>query len=177
MGSLRRVLTTKTVLQSQVRNSGYSVALRPSRWTYDKFKDDLHFYFMLGAIPSGLVIALSYMMVGSGELQPIPEGYNPKEWEYYKSPITRFLVKHFKKSLQELYEVSVFTTWENHKVTEMRQLRKEVRRQMALHGDYKAWYHREDMAHYVRVHRGNIQRQESAKSPVMMMTQVNDEVD
>ena len=32
----------------QVRNGGhYSVPARPSRWMWDKFKDDVHFYFML----------------------------------------------------------------------------------------------------------------------------------
>ena len=88
--SLRRVLNTKTVLQSQVRNSGYSVALRPSRWVYDKFKDDLHFYFMLGAIPTGLAITLINLFYSNGQLSTIPEGYTPKEHEYHRNPITRY---------------------------------------------------------------------------------------
>ena len=32
----------------------------------------------------------------------------------------------------------------------MKQLKAEVKRQMALQGDYKGWYHRADIAHYSR---------------------------
>ena len=84
------VLTPKNVFQPQVRNGGgYSAAIRPSRWNYDKFKDELHFYFMLGAIPCGLGILLANMMGGNTELRAIPDNYTPKEWEYFPNPITR----------------------------------------------------------------------------------------
>ena len=52
-------------------------------------QDDLHFYFMLGAIPCGLGILLANMMGGNTELRAIPEDYTPKEWEYFPNPITR----------------------------------------------------------------------------------------
>ena len=38
-------------------------------------------------------------------------------------------------------------------VSEMKQLKAEVKRQMALQGDYKGWYHRADMARYARKRR------------------------
>ena len=38
---------------------------------------------------------------------------------------------------QELYEVSLHNNWETAKVVEMKQLKAEVKRQMALQGDYK----------------------------------------
>ena len=42
------MLYADMLLLSQVRNGGhYSVPARPSRWMWDKFKDDVHFYFML----------------------------------------------------------------------------------------------------------------------------------
>ena len=49
----------------------------------------------------------------------------------------RFIVKHFKTGYQELYEVSLHNNWETAKVVEMKQLKAEVKRQMALQGDYK----------------------------------------
>ena len=92
---------------------------------------------MLGAIPTGLAILLTNMVAGNTELRAIPEGYTPKEWEYYPSPLSRFFVKHFKIGYQELYEVSLHNNWETSKVVEMKQLKAEVKRQMALKGDYK----------------------------------------
>ena len=52
-------------------------------------QDDLHFYFMLGAIPCGLGILAANIIGGNTELRAIPEDYNPKEWEYFRNPITR----------------------------------------------------------------------------------------
>ena len=76
---------------SQVRNGGhYSVPIRPSRWVYDKFKDDVHWYFMLAAIPIGIAITAVNVLVGPAELRPIPEGYTPADWEYHRNPISRF---------------------------------------------------------------------------------------
>ena len=49
----------------------------------------------------------------------------------------RFIIKHFKVGYQELYEVSLHNNWETAKVVEMKQLKAEVKRQMALQGDYK----------------------------------------
>ena len=159
VSSLRRgVLTTKNVVQTQVRNGGYSAAIRPSRWTYDKFKDDLHFYFMLGAIPCGLGVLVANIMGGNTELRAIPEDYTPKEWEHFRNPITRFIVKHFKVGYQELYEVSLHNNWETSKVVEMKQLKAEVKRQMALQGDYKGWYHRSDLAKFARQRQAMIDR-------------------
>merc|ERR1719320_1206099 len=101
---------------------------------------------MLGAIPTGLAILLTNMVAGNTELRAIPEGYTPKEWEYYPSPIQRFFVKHFKIGYQELYEVSLHNNWETSKIVEMK-------RQMALTGDYKGWYHRADLAKFARQRR------------------------
>merc|ERR1712106_1313847 len=134
--SLRTILkpgTIKPLVQNQVRNGGhYNVHIRPSRWVWDKFKDDLHWYFMLA---------------------PIPEGYHPTEEEYHRHPISRFIMKHFKHGIQENFEVHLHGMWELGKISEMRQLKAEGKRQMAIHGDYKGWYHRQDIAHYSRVKR------------------------
>ena len=44
------------------------------RWNWDLFKDYIHFYIMIGAIPIGALIVGSNIMVGSAVLKPIPEG-------------------------------------------------------------------------------------------------------
>lgn len=58
--------------------------LQPSRWQWNKFKDLLHFYIAIGVIPLGLIVLFTNIFVGPATLSEIPEGYEPKYWEYYK---------------------------------------------------------------------------------------------
>merc|ERR1712055_168200 len=93
-------------------------------------------------------------VVTQAKLVPIPEGYKPKEYEYYKNPISRLMMKYCKPfGLQQEYEMNMHGVWEGVKIAEMRALKKEVHRQMQIHGDYKGWYHREDIARYARIQR------------------------
>ena len=121
-------------IKFQVRNSGYSVPIRPSRWVYDKFKDDVHFYLAIMGIPLGAAITLTNLFYSNPELSAIPEGYTPKEWEYFPNPITRFITRYFKTGFQECYEVHLHCIWEAAKVSEMRQLKKEVKRKKERKG-------------------------------------------
>jgi NADH dehydrogenase (ubiquinone) 1 beta subcomplex subunit 5 len=133
---------------------GMTHSARPSRWTYDKLKDDIHFYVLLAAVPLGIFTIYMNVTVGEAKLVPVPEGYKPKEWEYYKNPISRLMVKYIKPwSLQQEYEMNLHGVWEGTKIAEMRALKMEVQRQQAIHGDYKGWYHKEDIAHYARMQR------------------------
>ena len=50
------------------------------------------------------------------------------------------MVKHFKIGYQEMYEVSLHNNWECAKIVEMKQLKAEVKRQMAITGDYKVTF-------------------------------------
>jgi NADH dehydrogenase (ubiquinone) 1 beta subcomplex subunit 5 len=139
----------------QVRHGGGiggPIENRPSRWNYEKFKDYLHFYIMLGAIPLGALIIASNLMVGQAVLKPIPEGYEPEEYEYYKSPITRWMVKNLYRGYQQRYEMTIADVWEKQRQNEMYFLMKEVRRVQSLNQDYKGWYTKEnDAAMYLRM--------------------------
>lgn len=58
--------------------------IQPSRYQWHLVKNWIHFYFLLGAIPIGIAITLVNVFIGPATLQEIPEGYVPKEWEYYQ---------------------------------------------------------------------------------------------
>lgn len=58
--------------------------IRPSRYQWNKFKDLLHFFVMLGVIPASIVVFCTNVFVGPAKLAPIPEGYVPKHWEYHR---------------------------------------------------------------------------------------------
>lgn len=69
--------------------------LQPSRWQWNKFKDLLHFYAMVGLIPVTAVVLYANIFVGPATLQEIPEGYTPKHWEYHRVSITIFVELYF----------------------------------------------------------------------------------
>lgn len=79
--------------------------VQPTRWQWHKFKDLLHLYTFVGAIPLGLISLYANLFIGPAELAPIPEGYQPKEYEYYRVSIP---TAHHNYSLQETITVYLF---------------------------------------------------------------------
>lgn len=76
--------------------------IAPSRWSWNRFKDMLNFYFMLGIIPAGLLILSANLFVGPAKLAEIPEGYTPQHWEYYS--VIKFL-------LNQSFLRNIFLDW------------------------------------------------------------------
>lgn len=72
-----------------------TLVVQPTRFQWNKWKDFLHFYTLVGAIPVGVLIFLVNVFVGPATLSPIPEGYIPKHWEYHKVNLTHFFFKIF----------------------------------------------------------------------------------
>lgn len=58
--------------------------IQPSRFQWNQFKDNLHFYTLIAVIPIGALVLYVNIFIGPAQLTPIPEGYEPKHWEFYK---------------------------------------------------------------------------------------------
>lgn len=58
--------------------------ITPSRFQWDKFKDSVHFYILLGVIPIVGVVFYSNVFVGPATLSEVPADYAPKHWEYHR---------------------------------------------------------------------------------------------
>lgn len=115
--------------------------IKPTSWQWEKTKDLLHFYFMLGAIPSLAIIFYVYVFVGPATLEPIPQGYNPKPWEYYRNPITRFFVRYIHTLPQQDYEKYLHVMYIEKKCMEARKLEKRVRDLVDARRDYRYFYY------------------------------------
>ena len=61
----------------------------PTKWDDLQFREYLAFYFTLLGAPLLMVSAYANICIGSAKLKPIPEGYEPKEEEYERHPISR----------------------------------------------------------------------------------------
>lgn len=71
-----------------------TIAIKPSRWQWNRFKDLVHFYTMLGVIPSALVILYVNLFIGPAKLAEIPEGYVPESHEFHSVSDLHFELTH-----------------------------------------------------------------------------------
>ena len=65
----------------------------PSRWSDLQFREIMTFYSILVAAPLLTITAYCNLFIGEAKLKPIPEGYEPREEEYERKPITRYVNK------------------------------------------------------------------------------------
>lgn len=61
----------------------------PTRWYDLEFRELFSFYLTLVAAPLVAISLCSNIFIGTATLKPIPEGYEPREEEYERHPITR----------------------------------------------------------------------------------------
>ncbi|XP_031832923.1 NADH dehydrogenase (ubiquinone) SGDH subunit isoform X2 [Nomia melanderi] len=104
-GLLRKTVPNYGVINRMAHDR--KMVIEPTRWQWHKTKDWFHFYFFVAAIPLTLIISYCNIFIGPATLEPIPEGYIPKHWEYFKSPITRWLARYVYPQPQMLYEQSI----------------------------------------------------------------------
>lgn len=85
-------MATFCILIEAVRKmSGHEMMhIKPSRWSWNRFKDLLNFYVMLGVIPATVVITYINLFIGPAKLAEIPEGYVPEVHEYYAVSVETF---------------------------------------------------------------------------------------
>ncbi|XP_017493014.1 PREDICTED: NADH dehydrogenase [ubiquinone] 1 beta subcomplex subunit 5, mitochondrial-like, partial [Rhagoletis zephyria] len=115
--------------------------IQPSQYMWNGFKDKLHFYLLLGIVPLALITTYANVFIGQATLTEIPEGYTPHYWEYYKSPITRFLAKYFLYDKSLDYETHVARVTEDSEIIILRKIERELKAMMATKSDNKAWYY------------------------------------
>ncbi|EDV96255.1 NADH dehydrogenase [ubiquinone] 1 beta subcomplex subunit 5, mitochondrial [Drosophila grimshawi] len=148
--------TTRNALQQQLRQmSGdhghHHMTVKPSRFQWDKFKDLMHFYVMIGILPITALVLYSNIFVGPSQLSEIPEGYEPKHWEYEKHPVSRFIARYMLNSQQQEYEKACHNLFEENEKAQIRLLEENIRRKMSERNDYQAYYYRPTVAKYHRV--------------------------
>ncbi|KAH0945087.1 hypothetical protein HN011_007329 [Eciton burchellii] len=115
-----------------------TMVILPGRYQWNKFKDFLHFYTLLGAIPIAIGITLINVFIGPATLEEIPDGYVPKEWEYHEHPIKRFLQRYCVPSPQQEYEKYMHYIYHENEVRKVRKLEAQVEDAMAANHDYRS---------------------------------------
>ncbi|XP_055319673.1 NADH dehydrogenase [ubiquinone] 1 beta subcomplex subunit 5, mitochondrial isoform X2 [Sitodiplosis mosellana] len=161
--SLTNILSKPGAIQAicknvaiQVRHGGHGprmMEIQPSRFQWNKFKDNLHFYTLVGAIPCIAIIFITNVFIGPAQLTPIPEGYDPKHWEYHRHPISRFMSRYIFPTPQQDYEKTLHVLYVENEKKQLRFLEEKVENLMKERRDYQAYYYRPVTAKNLRVSR------------------------
>lgn len=102
------------------------MVIKPSNFEAKRWLDHLHFYFWLAALPSLIIIGAVNLFIGPAELVDTPEDYEPKHWEYYKHPITRFHSRYIQESPEKIYERHMHFLNKQQEQIMIKKLRKKV---------------------------------------------------
>lgn len=135
------------------RYSGHNAMnIEPSNYTWKHMKDMFHFYTLIAAIPIAVITTIINIRANP-ELTEIPEGYEPRHWEYYKHPITRFLAKYFYEPMELEHELTL-ALFENRSETGiMKNIELTVENVMKFYNDHRTRYFKPYYGDYVRLGR------------------------
>ncbi|CAH8679828.1 unnamed protein product [Schistosoma rodhaini] len=125
---------------SRNASHGRTIPKRVSDYMSRVFFDNVHFYIMLGLIPSFLLVFFVNSFIGPAELTDIPEDYEPRYWEYHKHPITRFIAKYICEHPQKLYESTLAELDEFRFTKELVDEERWFRKSQLEKGDFRGWY-------------------------------------
>ncbi|VDK34727.1 unnamed protein product [Taenia asiatica] len=143
-------LKTRIVALSRRNSSNHTMVVRQSKFINEKFYDELHFFFMCGAIPYVLGAFLINLFFGQAELIETPDDYEPHYWEYYKvfwifyaslskHPITRFISRNLMWSPQQVYENNLAYLKRSMDSKELVVEEKWFQESELAHRDYRGW--------------------------------------
>lgn len=149
---------------TQSRSSGHNAMnIEPSNYGWKHVKDMLHFYLLIAAIPLS-VISTIINIRANPELTEIPEGYEPRHWEYYKHPIARWMAKHVYTPMEIEHELQMALLEQISETQIIAKIEKTVDRVMRFHSDSRNRYFRPFYGEYFRIARDTL---DESKTTIM----------
>ncbi|XP_022343602.2 NADH dehydrogenase [ubiquinone] 1 beta subcomplex subunit 5, mitochondrial-like [Crassostrea virginica] len=106
-------------------------------------RDHIILYFWIAAAPVSLMTMYN-MYIGPAELKDIPEGYEPRHWEYYRTPAQRFAHKWIFSSYEQGYEKNLHVIDQKLRKAYSKRRHKIVDQHMRYNFEYKGWYYQID---------------------------------
>lgn len=114
-----------------------------SRLKHYHLHDHILLYAWIAAVPVALM-GLYTLYIGPAELKDIPEGYEPRHWEYYRTPVQRFMHKWVYQSYEQVYERNLHLIDLKMRKADSKRKHATVIDHMKYNFRYKGWYYQID---------------------------------
>lgn len=135
------------------RWSGHNVMdVEPSNWSWRKFKDALHLHGMLVGVPMAVIVTIINIRANP-ELTEIPEGYEPRHWEYFKHPISRWMAKYMFLPMEIEQELTLASYEYQAETQIMKEIQTNCEKVMSFYNDHRSRYFWPFSADYFRIGR------------------------
>lgn len=118
-----------------------TMEIHPSLYSWNKTKDNVHFYFILGFIPLAAFATYENLRYGRSVLTETPANYEPEHWEYERHPVTRFLCWITERHPRYDFERVMDARNNEAEKQILRKIERQVRAVMKVRGDHKSFYY------------------------------------
>lgn len=139
--NLRSTLISDIHLKQNVickRWSGHNaMEITPSNADWKHVKNWFHFYFLISTIPIAVITTIINIRANP-ELSEVPEGYEPRHWEYYKHPITRWMAKYMYKPMELEHELMMSLVEFQSESIILKKVQAKVDRVMKFYNDHRS---------------------------------------
>lgn len=155
---LQLVRDGKEISQNVIskRWSGHNtMEITPSNITWKRFKDTFHFYTLISIVPV-IVITTIINIRANPELTEIPEGYEPRHWEYYRHPIARWMAKNLYQPMELEHELHISCQDNNSQTLITKAILREADSMMKFYQDHRSNHFRPYYAESFRIGRDNL---------------------
>lgn len=140
------------------RSSGHNaMVIEPSNWAWKYYKNAVHFWVLFWGIP----IAIAHTIISirmNPELTEVPEGYQPRHWEYEMHPLARFMSKYLYYTIELEDELFMADFEDISEANLMLRMEQEVEGCMKFYNDSRSKWFRPGMADYFRKARYQTER-------------------
>lgn len=124
------------------RWSGHNaMTIEPSNYQWKKFKDTCHFYFLMASIPTTILMSIIGIR-SNPELTEVPEGYEPRHWEYYKHPLSRWTAKYLFRTVEVEHEMAIALCEDESENMMLRKVARNADKVMKFYNDHRSEYFR-----------------------------------
>lgn len=120
------------------RWSGHNaMEITPTNFEWTFLKNVLHFWIVIATVPLSVFLAIVNIRANP-ELTEIPEGYEPRHWEYYKHPVARFMAKYFYSPVELDHEIKLAYFDRTSETLLQKKIHADVKKTMQFYNDHRS---------------------------------------
>ena len=147
--------------------------IKPSNYITKHALNQIHFYLLLLGVPVTVILTIINIRANP-ELIEIPDGYEPRHWEYYKHPISRWIARYLYYPMETEYEARLGLQEWKAEAKIASKVSDRVDRVMKFYNDHRSANFTPGMgAEYIR--KGRASYESALPATIMMPGHVYDE--